>query len=188
VDNALGRRRAQGGPYFVAASQLGLSDAFETAATDAADAISRWEALRDVLRLLPLESPMDQYRVTSGFGRRTDPINGRPAMHYGLDLAHAMSAPILATSPGKVVFSGWKGNYGRFVEIDHGAGVRTRYGHLHKILVRRGETVDFRQKIGTLGNSGRSTGPHLHYEITVDGRPLNPQKFIAAGRYVLKEW
>lgn len=186
VDQEAGARRAQGGPYLATARALDLSENVQKAATDAVDALARLEALRTMLRVLPLDAPMNQYRVTSSFGRRTDPVNGRQAMHYGLDLAGPMKTPIFATSPGKVTFAGWKGNYGRFVEIDHGRGVRTRYGHLHKILVRPGERVDYRDRIGLMGNSGRSTGPHLHYEVKVQGRPLNPQNFITAGRHVLK--
>jgi murein DD-endopeptidase MepM/ murein hydrolase activator NlpD len=93
---------------------------------------------------------------------------------------------VLATAPGTVVFAGWRGGYGWMVEIDHGLGVRTRYGHLKKLLVTKGQKVGFRDKIGLLGTTGRSTGPHVHYEVIFEGRPRNPMKFITAGKYIFK--
>ena len=90
------------------------------------------------------------------------------------------------TAPGVVTFSGWKGNYGRLVEVDHGAGIKTRYGHLAKSLVKKGQKVGFRDKIGLVGNSGRSTGAHLHYEVLFKNRPRNPTHFIKAGKYVFQ--
>ena len=113
----------------------------------------------------PLSPPLDQYSVSSHFGKRRDPINRRWAMHYGIDLGGVLRTSVYATAPGVVRYAGRKGKYGRLVEINHGKGFRTRYGHLHKILVKRGQKVDYRTKIGLLGNSGRSTGTHLHYEI-----------------------
>ena len=107
-------------------------------------------------------------------------------MHYGIDLAGVYHSPVRATAPGVVVRVGWNGSYGRVVEIDHGLGLRTRYGHLHRILVKRGQKVGFRRKIGQMGNSGRSTGAHVHYEILVNGKPLDPAKFMEAGEHVLK--
>jgi murein DD-endopeptidase MepM/ murein hydrolase activator NlpD len=93
---------------------------------------------------------------------------------------------VRATSPGVVTYVGWKGPSGRMVEIDHGLGLRTRYGHLHKILVKRGQKVDFRKKIGLMGTSGRSTGSHVHYEVLFDRKPVDPMKFMKAGKYVFK--
>ncbi len=135
---------------------------------------------------LPLVAPTRHYYVASRYGKRRDPINRRWAMHYGLDLAGVHRSPILATAPGIVVKAGWSGHYGRTVEIDHGLGIRTRYGHLRRITVKRGQKVGFRQKIGEMGNSGRSTGTHVHYEILVNGRPRNPEKFMEAGKHVLE--
>jgi murein DD-endopeptidase MepM/ murein hydrolase activator NlpD len=93
---------------------------------------------------------------------------------------------VLATAPGVVVNVGWNGNYGRLIEVDHGMGIRTRYGHLRRILVQAGQRVELRQKIGEMGSSGRSTGIHLHYEILVNGEPRDPMKFLQAGEYVFK--
>jgi murein DD-endopeptidase MepM/ murein hydrolase activator NlpD len=148
--------------------------------------VGRLETLQLVLRTLPLTAPIDHYFISSGFGIRRDPFNGRLAFHAGLDMANALLSPVLSTSPGIVVFAGWMGNYGRMVEIDHGLGVHTRYGHLARVDVKVGDTVDYRQQVGLLGSSGRSNGPHVHYEVLVNGRPLDPMNFLKAGRYVFK--
>jgi murein DD-endopeptidase MepM/ murein hydrolase activator NlpD len=148
--------------------------------------MDRWEGLQKVVRTLPLTAPLDQFRITSAFGPRRDPVNRRKSSHYGIDLAAPMRTPILSTAPGKVVFAGWKGRYGRVVVIDHGHGIRTRYAHLRKILVRVGQEVGHREKIALLGSSGRSTGPHVHYEVQVHGKPVDPMKFLKAGKYVFK--
>ncbi|MHA1114452.1 MAG: M23 family metallopeptidase, partial [Alphaproteobacteria bacterium] len=108
------------------------------------------------------------------------------AMHYGTDLAGVLRSPILSTAPGIVVFAGRKGRFGRMVEIDHGGGIRTRYGHLRRIKVKRGQKIEARDVVGEMGNSGRSTGVHLHYEILVNGVPRNPLKFMEAGKDVHK--
>ena len=108
-------------------------------------------------------------------------------MHYGLDMGGVYKTSVYATAPGKVTHAGWNGRYGRMVEIDHGNGVKTRYGHMQKTLVTKGQEVRFRQKVGLLGSSGRSTGAHLHYEVVFKGRPMNPTNFIKAGRYVFQD-
>jgi murein DD-endopeptidase MepM/ murein hydrolase activator NlpD len=119
--------------------------------------------------------------VTSGFGIRMDPFLGRPAMHTGLDLRAAAGDPVHATAAGRVVTAGWSGGYGNMVEIDHGHGLSTRYGHLSKILVSVGDKVGIGQVIGRVGSTGRSTGPHLHYETRVDDEAVDPHKFLRAG-------
>jgi murein DD-endopeptidase MepM/ murein hydrolase activator NlpD len=144
-----------------------------------------WNALQVVLESLPLGQPLKDYRITSGFGRRSDPVNGLGAVHQGLDMAAPFQSPVFATGPGKVTFAGWRGRYGRMIEIDHGNGIKTRYGHLNKILVRKGDRVDRSTRIALLGSSGRSTGPHVHYEVVVEGKPRNPINFIKAGVNVL---
>lgn len=148
--------------------------------------IDRWEGLQSVIRSLPLTAPLDQFRVTSNFGMRRDPVNGRKSRHHGLDLGAPTYTPVMATAPGKVVFAGWKGYYGRIIEIDHGHGIRTRYGHLKKILVKVGQEVSNRERIGLLGSSGRSTGPHVHYEIQVNRKAHDPMNFLKAGQNVFK--
>ncbi|GAB6053338.1 peptidoglycan DD-metalloendopeptidase family protein [Magnetospira thiophila] len=148
--------------------------------------LDRWTALRDVLSRVPLTIPVNYGYVTSRFGKRKDPINGKWAMHYGLDFGGQKKSGIYVTAPGVVVFAGAKSRYGRMVKVDHGAGLTTIYGHLQKVLVKTGDKVEHRQKIGLMGSSGRSTGVHLHYEIRFHEKPIDPLKFIQAGRNVFQ--
>jgi murein DD-endopeptidase MepM/ murein hydrolase activator NlpD len=126
----------------------------------------------------PLPGDLDQ---SSGFGVRVDPFVGRPAMHTGLDLKGDAGDPVRATAAGRVSQAGWNGGYGKLVEIDHGNGLSTRYGHLSEIIVREGQSVKVGQIIGRIGSTGRSTGPHLHYETRNDGDAVDPTKFLRAG-------
>jgi murein DD-endopeptidase MepM/ murein hydrolase activator NlpD len=140
------------------------------------------ERLNRTLALVPYRKPViGEVEFTSGFGVRSDPFLGRPAMHTGLDFRAATGDPVRATASGKVISSGWSGGYGRMVEIDHGNGLATRYGHLSEISVRVGDTIRIGQVIGAVGSTGRSTGPHLHYETRIDGEAVDPQKFLRAG-------
>lgn len=150
------------------------------------DQVSRWEKLQLILRTLPLSAPIDSYYISSSFGTRKDPFNGARSLHEGLDMVSKLRSEVLATAPGTVTFAGWKGGYGRLVEVDHGLGIVTRYAHLHAINVKVGDVVDYRQEIGKLGSSGRSSGPHVHFEVRYNGRPLDPMAFLKAGRYVFK--
>jgi murein DD-endopeptidase MepM/ murein hydrolase activator NlpD len=151
------------------------------------DRLEHWNTLNEVLEIIPFTAPVDHYRLTSSFGMRRDPYTKKRAFHGGIDLAGETRAKILSTAAGTVTYVGWRGPYGRVVEIDHGHGIVTRYGHLRKILVKKGQPVEFRQKIGLMGSSGRSTGTHVHYEIIFDGKHLDPLNFIKAGRYVYKQ-
>jgi murein DD-endopeptidase MepM/ murein hydrolase activator NlpD len=175
----------QGGPLFEVAGSEELNG-LPGSVSVIDNQLTRWAALRALLKRVPLISPVDFYHMASAYGLRSDPFNNKKAMHYGVDLAGWGGAPVYATAPGKVLFAGRKGRYGKLVEIDHGYGIRTRYAHLQKVLVQRGEEVGHRHEIGLLGSTGRSTGPHVHYEVRFDGKPLNPDKFIKAGRYVFK--
>src|SRR6202165_2642333 len=140
------------------------------------------ERLNRTLALVPHRKPViGEVEFTSGFGVRNDPFLGRPAMHTGLDFRAASGDPVRATANGKVVSSGWTGGYGRMVEIDHGNGLSTRYGHLSEISVKVGDPIKIGQVIGAVGSTGRSTGPHLHYETRIDGEAVDPQKFWRAG-------
>jgi murein DD-endopeptidase MepM/ murein hydrolase activator NlpD len=140
------------------------------------------ERLNRTLALVPYRKPVvGEVEFTSGFGVRSDPFLGRPAMHTGLDFRAAMGDPVRATANGKVVSAGWSGGYGRMVEIDHGNGLSTRYGHLSEIGVKVGDPIKIGQVIGEVGSTGRSTGPHLHYETRIDGEAVDPQKFLRAG-------
>ncbi|MDE2602772.1 MAG: M23 family metallopeptidase [Bradyrhizobium sp.] len=140
------------------------------------------DRLSRTLALVPYRKPVvGEVEFTSGFGIRSDPFLGRPAMHTGLDFRAAMGDPVRATANGKVASAGWAGGYGRMVEIDHGNGLSTRYGHLSEIDVKVGDPIKIGQVIGTVGSTGRSTGPHLHYETRIDGEAVDPQKFLRAG-------
>ena len=140
------------------------------------------ERLNRTLALVPYRKPViGEVEFTSGFGVRSDPFLGRPAMHTGLDFRAQMGDPVRATANGKVASSGWAGGYGRMVEIDHGNGLSTRYGHLSEISVKVGDIIKIGQVIGAVGSTGRSTGPHLHYETRIDGDAVDPQKFLRAG-------
>ena len=177
----------QGGP-FLEVRQGNEPGAFLKSSIDILGArLDRLSKLKRLVGVIPFSPPLEHFSISSHFGKRRDPINRRWAMHYGLDLTGFKKANVYATSPGKVVKSGHKGKYGKFIEIDHGGGFKTRYGHLYKTLVKRGQEVNFRQKIGLLGNSGRSTGSHLHYEVTHNGKQKNPWRIIKAGKYVYKK-
>ena len=120
--------------------------------------------------------------VNSGFGARSDPINGLPAIHEGVDISTARSEPVLATADGVVLRSGWAGEYGKAIAILHGDRYETLYGHLEQTLVTEGQQVHRGDRVGLVGSTGRSTGPHLHYEVHVDGRPVNPLEYILESR------
>jgi murein DD-endopeptidase MepM/ murein hydrolase activator NlpD len=146
---------------------------------------ARLARLERLIAHMPFAVPLVHYDVSSHFGVRRDPFDGEREFHTGIDLAAEIGTPVHATAPGVVDFAGWDGGYGRMVEIDHGNGIHTRYGHLSRILVHAGERVVRHERIGLVGSTGRSTGPHLHYEVRIDGRPVNPAKFLAAGRIEL---
>ncbi len=181
------RANGQGGP-FIPAKPDGLPGGRLKADLANLDThLARWETLQDIVKRMPLSVPLNAYYVTSGFGKRRDPINKRWAAHYGIDLGSTFKSKVYATAPGVVTYAGWKGRYGKLIEISHGAGMKTRYGHLHKIYVKKGQKVTFRQKIGLLGSTGRSTGAHLHYETVFRGKAKNPMKFFKAGQNVFKD-
>jgi len=149
--------------------------------------IDDFQRLQDLMQRLPLAAPLDEYRMTSGYGRRVDPFTKRLALHSGIDLASRRKASVMVTAPGTVTYVGWKGGYGKIVEVDHGLGIRTRYAHLSNIYVKRGQKLEFREKVGQIGSTGRSSGEHLHYEVVVDSRSQDPVNFIKAGQYVFKK-
>ena len=131
---------------------------------------------------VPLRKPViGEVDMSSPFGMRMDPFNGRPAIHTGIDLRGEVGEPVHATAAGRVSLAGREGGYGNMVEIDHGNGLATRYGHLSEIDVKVGQMVRIGETIGHIGSTGRSTGPHLHYETRVNGEAVDPQKFLRAG-------
>ncbi len=148
----------------------------------AGNAAGKLAALQALARTLPIAAPLARYAIGSPFGPRRDPFNHRLAFHTGIDLDAPYSSPVYATAPGTVIFSGWLGDYGQTVEIDHGFGIVTLYAHLRRRLVAVGQNVPAQAEIGLVGTTGRSTGPHVHYEVRVDGQPQDPEKFLALAR------
>jgi murein DD-endopeptidase MepM/ murein hydrolase activator NlpD len=180
-----GPAAAQGGPLQVAGpDEIAATAAWPTDAPMSGN-IHRLAALQRITRTLPLASPLDQFYVTSPHGKRRDPFTKTWAYHSGLDLGAPRNSAVLATAPGRVVVAGPSGPYGKMVEIDHGLGILTRYGHLQSIGVAVGDEVEFRQQLGVVGNTGRSTSRHLHYEILIDDRPFDPARFLNAGRLLV---
>lgn len=180
-----------GGPL-LEVSALGLADssdpeaiAFSQRVNQVAARLEEASYFESVLDQAPLGKPVGvPFRETSGYGIRRDPFNRRPAWHSGLDMAAYRRAPIVASGPGEVTFAGTKSGYGRVVEIDHGFGFKTRYGHLQSIAVSKGDDVTMGDLVGRMGSTGRSTGPHLHYEVWFQGKTYNPVNFLRAGKHV----
>jgi murein DD-endopeptidase MepM/ murein hydrolase activator NlpD len=174
-------RQASGGP-FVPVRMPGESNGFERTLTRINVARAEAEQLSRTLITIPVRKPIaGEIDITSTFGARTDPFLRIPAMHTGIDFRGETGDPIYATAAGMVTAAGWSGGYGRMVEVDHGNGLATRYGHLSQITVAVGERVKVGQEVGRMGSTGRSTGPHLHYETRIDGEAVDPQKFLDAG-------
>ena len=178
---------ATGGP-FIADGSL---DAIFTGSDDDPlyllhDNRRKLDSVRSALMSFPTAKPVDNYYISSYFGRRKDPFRRVWAMHHGLDMAGWPGSAINATADGVVTKAGTWGAYGRMVEIDHGNGFKTRYGHMKRVRVKRGQQISRGQRVGDMGRTGRSTGTHLHYEIWFGGKPRNPLPFLKAAEYVLK--
>ncbi len=172
---------ASGGP-FVPVKLPGEGNGFERELTRLAIARAQTEQLSRALVFVPVRKPVSgEIDLSSQFGVRVDPFLRIPAMHTGLDFRGEIGDPIHATAAGTVTAAGWTGGYGKMVEIDHGNGLSTRYGHLSQIDVNVGDRIRIGQVVGRLGSTGRSTGPHVHYETRIDGEPVDPQKFLTAG-------
>lgn len=158
--------------------------AFEAEVNELDSALDKLDKARAIARKVPLGNPAPGQDLSSTFGSRTDPILGTPAFHAGLDFRAGIGTPVHATAAGKVVKAGWNGGYGQMVEIDHGNGLSTRYAHLSDILVAEGQSVSAGTVVGKAGSTGRSTGPHLHYEVRRRGDAVDPLTFLKAGRKV----
>ncbi len=143
-----------------------------------ADDLELWNGLAKLNTLLPLGAPVEKARVTSNFGMREDPFTGEQKRHRGIDFAGKIGTELMAVAPGRVVSAGERVGYGTTVEIDHGLGFTTLYAHLSQVMVARGDWVRPGTVIGLAGSTGRSTGPHLHYEIRYKGAPFDPSKFV----------
>jgi murein DD-endopeptidase MepM/ murein hydrolase activator NlpD len=171
--------RATGGPFVPANANI---SGFERQIYRVKLARGQVERLTHTLGAVPIRKPMTgELEWTSGFGMRADPFLRAPAMHTGLDIRADTGEPARATAAGTVTMAGWNGGYGRMVEVDHGNGFATRYAHLSAIDVEVGQSIRIGQIVGRVGTTGRSTGPHLHYETRVDGEAVDPQKFLRAG-------
>lgn len=167
-----------GGPY-VPVTPRPEAGAFERQLHRIELARALVDRLKQTLAALPIRKPLaGEIDLSSGFGVRMDPFLRAPAMHTGVDFRGNIGDPVHATAAGRVVQAGWGGGYGWMVEIDHGSGLSTRYAHLSVIEVEEGQHVRAGQVVGRVGSTGRSTGPHLHYETRVEGEPVDPQKFL----------
>lgn len=171
---------AVGGP-FVAVDPRNESSVFERELATAQNAVTMLDGLRHALPSVPLRKPLaGELQMTSTFGYRTDPFLGRPALHSGVDFREEYGEPARATAAGVVTVAGPNGGYGNMVEIDHGGGLATRYAHLSAINVTPGQQVAPGAIVGRVGSTGRSTGPHLHYEVHIDGEAVDPLRFLRA--------
>jgi murein DD-endopeptidase MepM/ murein hydrolase activator NlpD len=174
-----GKMLAQGGPFDAATK---ADPTFKSLFTS----WKKLDTIADSAIAVPSDKPVKTAEFTSGYGTRTDPFRGGAARHQGIDLAAAYGTPIYATADGLVTDAGYNnGGYGNLVKIDHGRGIETRYGHMSAILVRSGQRVVRGQQIGRMGSTGRSTGNHLHYEVRIDGRAVNPIPFMKSNDYLL---
>ncbi len=176
---------AQGGPFLsLATSGDGeLDQRFERLGLS----LARMSALERSLAGIPQVLPASLEFISSGFGYRSDPFNGGAAFHAGLDFKGPIGAPIHAAAKGVVSFAGVKQGYGNCIEVDHGNGLMTRYAHMSRFVARLGQPVRAGEVIGAIGNTGRSTGPHLHFEVRINDRPVNPRPFLEAAPHVLEE-
>jgi murein DD-endopeptidase MepM/ murein hydrolase activator NlpD len=186
-----GEAPARGGPAPAASARHLSVDEFTTTL----DRLGRdVEARRDQLgvleallvqtstarKFLPSHKPLQDGWFSSNFGYRIDPFTGQNGFHEGVDFPAEAGTPIVAAASGKVVFAGWHPQYGRLLEIDHGNGLSSRYAHARELLVQDGDLVIRGQRVASVGSTGRSTGPHLHFEVRLNGVPQNPARFLAS--------
>ena len=173
------RRAGMGGPL----ESAGLDPRFEKLGLS----VERMAALERGLQSIPQAMPASMDAISSGFGFRRDPFNGSGAMHSGLDFRGPTGAPIYAAAKGRISFIGLKSGYGKVVEVTHGNGLMTRDAHRSRFNARPGQTVEAGEIIGAIGSTGRSTGPHLHFEVRINGRAVDPRPFLEAAPDVLEK-
>ncbi|EMD82914.1 M23 family metallopeptidase [Pacificimonas flava] len=147
----------------------------------------RLDTLEKEMSGVPKRKPVQKFTYTSGYGVRLDPFRGTTKMHTGVDMAGPVGETVVATGAGEIIRAGWTGGYGKMVEIDHGKGLTTRYAHMSKINVKTGDRVGPGETIGAMGSTGRSTGSHLHYEVRLDGRAVNPMPFLETMDVAVRE-
>jgi murein DD-endopeptidase MepM/ murein hydrolase activator NlpD len=174
---------AEGGPY-IPASEGAKITAFDKEVDRLDEALNALDTMKSQARRFPIISPIPNADITSRFGYRKDPIIGNAAFHGGIDFRAEIGQPVQAPAAGVVEFAGSKGGYGNCVEIRHKNGLLTRFGHLSRIRVNEGDKIAAGAVIGDVGNTGRSTGPHLHYEIRVDDNPVDPWRYLSIGRKI----
>lgn len=184
---ALAERQAMGGPLEILAT--GADGEIDPRFERLGLSLARMSALERGLEAVPQVTPtsLAMTSVSSGFGYRRDPFTGGAAMHSGLDFRGPIGAPIYAAADGVVSFVGRKAGYGNVVEIDHGNGLMTRYAHMSRFAARVGTRIEAGSVIGAIGNTGRSTGPHLHFEVRLNGRAVDPRPFLKAAPNVLEK-
>jgi murein DD-endopeptidase MepM/ murein hydrolase activator NlpD len=180
------KRVGQGGPLVSAASTM-QDASFRAGVVETTASLNDLATVVKALSVIPLNRPLATSDISSGFGGRPDPFTEELAFHSGIDFSAAKGSDVFATAGGLVVFAGPRAAYGNTVEIDHGYGIRTRYAHLSKISVPVGAQLQGGTVLGKVGSTGRSTGPHVHYEVWYDNALRDPGKFIRAGRNVRKE-
>jgi murein DD-endopeptidase MepM/ murein hydrolase activator NlpD len=173
---------ATGGPLIA----VDNATIFETRVKELDEALDALDAVKSKVRKLPIANPAPGLPITSTFGVRRDPILGMPALHSGMDFRAPTGTDVRATAPGTVVKAGRNGGYGRMVEVDHANGFSTRYAHLSRIRVKVGQMVNAGDIVGESGSTGRSTGPHLHYEVRRNGDAVDPLRFLKAGGKVIQ--
>ncbi|WP_425437366.1 M23 family metallopeptidase [Novosphingobium guangzhouense] len=173
-------RTAEGGPLVKLAT--GADGSVDPRFVEMGKSLARMNALENGLASIPQVSPAHVAYVSSSYGYRSDPFTGGAAFHAGLDFPGPMGSPIYAAAKGRVTFVGTRSGYGNCIEVTHGNGLMTRYGHLSGFRTRVGQEVDAGALIGAMGSTGRSTGPHLHFEVRVNDRPVNPRPFLEAAR------
>jgi murein DD-endopeptidase MepM/ murein hydrolase activator NlpD len=176
IDEDAGKN-AMGGPFIAAPG----NNPFETKVRELDSALDTLDKVKKRAIALPISNPAPGHAISSTFGIRKDPLLGTPAMHSGMDFRAPVGFPAKATASGVVVKAGWNGGYGRMVEIDHGNGYSTRFAHLSQIDVVEGQKIKIGDVIGNVGSSGRSTGPHLHYEVRHNGEATDPLRFLKLG-------
>ena len=177
ISDAPGQERAEGGPF----EPVPAADTFDDTVAELDSALAELQRVSAFARKLPLERPLPASTISSTFGIRADPFLGKRALHAGVDFAERQGRAIHATAPGTIIKAGNYGGYGNMVEIDHGNGITTRYGHMSKVSAKVGQVVRRGATIGAIGSTGRSTGPHLHYEVRRNGVAVDPAKFFRIG-------
>lgn len=187
LEKAVAPTTAAGGPYVPEPNFDGVFLAADGSPFWALkESSERLKMVTNALNSYPVGKPTEKYYVSSRFGRRRDPFKKTWAKHPGLDMAGWPGSAINATAPGKVIYAGWYGPYGNMVEIDHGNGFRTRYGHMRKLHVKKNEQVILGQRVGEMGKTGRATDTHVHYEVWFDDTVRDPMPYLKAAENVLK--